>query len=182
MIHILNTSNAKTRDQALNIIIKQMTNSLLYIPLAYKLDGSGCSCCFSEYFYLICKVKNEYKILFYDSYIKHSKNCAIIRCTCNEPFIWNNINPEERKYEDFSSINETFTSINDDSWYNDFTYFIEQQQENKNIYEYNEDEDDASDKYEYEYIKTDITKKNYSFYFTEIQRLGDITKNRLKIN
>lgn len=37
MVNILNTSNAKTRDQALKIIVKQMTDSFLYIPLAYSL-------------------------------------------------------------------------------------------------------------------------------------------------
>jgi hypothetical protein len=154
MINILNTSNAKTRDQALNIIIKQMTNSLLYIPLAYKLEESGCSCCRSEYFDLICKVRNEYKILCYDGYIKHTNDCARIRCSCDKPFMWNNINSKEQKYEDFVSISETFTSIKDDTWYDDFKYFFEQQQENNNIYKYNEDEE------------TDIPKKNYAFYFS----------------
>ena len=160
MIPILNTSNAKTRGQALNIIIKQMTNSLLYRPVAYRLDGSGCSCCLSEYFQLICKVRNEYKILYYDGYIKHAKNCALIRCSCNEPFMWNNINPKEQNYETFVSIAETFTSIDDETWYDDFKYFVEQQQENKNICKYNEDKDED------EYEKNDITKKNYAFYFT----------------
>ena len=56
MLTILNTSNAKTRDEALNIIITQMNNSSLYKPIAYKLDESGCSCCRSEYFNLICKI------------------------------------------------------------------------------------------------------------------------------
>jgi hypothetical protein len=149
---VLNTSNAKTRDQALNIIIKQMTNSL-YIPLAYKFEESGCSCCRSEYFDLICKVGNEYKILCYDGYIKHKNDCARIRCSCDEPFRWNNINPKEQKYEDFVSVSETFTSINDNTWYNDFKFFFEQQQENENIYKYNEVEE------------TDIPKKNYAFYF-----------------
>jgi hypothetical protein len=155
MTTILNTSNAKTRDQALNIIIKQMTNSLLYIPLAYKLEKSGCSCCRSEYFDLICKVRNEYKILCYDGYIKHTNDCALIRCSCNEPFMWNNINPKEQKYENFVSISETFTSIKDNTWYDDFKYFFKQQQENKNIYKYNEEDED-----------TDISKKNYAFYFS----------------
>ena len=153
MVSILNTSNAKNRDQAFNIIIKQMTNSLLYVPLAYKLEESGCSCCRSESFDLICKVGNEYKILSYDGYIKHTNDCARIRCSCDAPFRWNHINPKEQKYEDFVSISETFTSIKDDTWYDDFKYFFEQQQENNNIYEYNENEE------------TDISKKNYAFYF-----------------
>jgi hypothetical protein len=152
MINILNTSYAKSRDQALNIIIKQMTNSLQYNPVAYRLDESECSCCRSEYFDLICKVENEYKILCYDGYIKHSNDCAIIRCSCYQPFIWKNINPKEKNYEnlDLSSF-ETFTSIKDNKWYDDFKYFFEQQQENNAIYKYNED--------------NNIYQKNYAFYF-----------------
>lgn len=68
--------------------------------------------------------------------------------------MWNNINPKEQKYENFISISETFTSIKDNTWYDDFKYFFEQQQENKNIYKYNENEE------------TDISKKNYAFYFS----------------
>jgi hypothetical protein len=156
MTTILNTSNAKTRDQAVNIIIKQMIDSLLYIPLAYKLDGSGCSCCRSEYFYLICKVCNEYKILFYDGYIKHSNDCALIRCSCYQSFTWKNINPKEENYENFASELETFTSIKDNTWYDDFYYFVEQQEENNAIYKYNENENENADIYE----------KNYAFYFS----------------
>ncbi len=148
----LHTSNAKTRDQAFDIIIKQMTNSILYIPLAYKLEESECSCCRSESFDLICKVGNEYKILCYDGYIKHKNDCARIRCSCDEPFTWKNIYPKEQKYEDFFDISETFTSIKENTWYDDFKYFFEQQQENENIYKYNEDEE-----------MDDL--KNYGFYF-----------------
>ena len=152
MIRILNTSNAKTRDQALHIIIKQMTGSLLYQPVAYRLDESECSCCRSEYFELLCKVENEYKMLCYDGYLKHSNDCAMIRCSCYQPFIWKNINPKEKKYEDIdvSSV-ETFTSIHENEWVDDFKYFVEQQQENKAIYKYNEEET--------------IYEKNYAFYF-----------------
>jgi hypothetical protein len=153
MLPRLNTSNAKTRDQALNIILKQMTNSL-YIPLAYKLEESGCSCCRSECFDLICKVGNEYKFLCYDGYIKHTNDCELIRCSCDAPFKWNNINPTEQTYDHFDSISETFTSINDNTWYDDFKFFFEQQQENHNIYEYNEKDE------------TDVAKKNYAFYFS----------------
>ena len=157
MITILNTSNSKTREQALNVIIKQMTDSLLYIPLAYRLDESGCSCCRSEYFDLICKVRNEYKILCYDGYIKHSNDCAGTRCSCYQPFTWKNINPKDKKYEnlDLSSF-ETFTSVNNDTWYDDFKYFFEQQEENNAIYKYNEDENED----------TNIYEKNYAFYFS----------------
>jgi hypothetical protein len=157
MITILNTSNSKTREQALNVIIKQMTDSLLYIPLAYRLDESGCSCCRSEYFDLICKVGNEYKILCYHGYIKHSNDCAIVRCSCYQPFTWKNINPKQQKYEDLDlSSFETFTSVNNDTWYYDFKYFFEQQQENNAIYKYNEDENKD----------TNIYEKNYAFYFS----------------
>lgn len=155
MLPILNTSNAKTRDDALNIIIKQMTNSLLYYPIAYKFGESGCSCCRSEYFDLICKIENEYKILFYDGYIKHTNSCALVRCSCEEPFIWKNITPKEQNYEYYKNILETFTSIKENTWYDDFKYFFEQKQENKEIYKYNED--DAEE--------TNISEKNYSFYF-----------------
>ena len=156
MLTILNTSNAKTRDEALNIIITQMNNSSLYKPIAYKLDESGCSCCRSEYFNLICKIWDEYKIFSYDGYIKHANTCALIRCSCDQPFIWKNINPIEQKYENFVSIEETFTSIKNDKWYDDLKYFFEQQKENKAIYKYNEDEDE----------ETNLSEKNYSFYFS----------------
>jgi hypothetical protein len=148
---MFNTSNAKTRDQALDIIIKQMTNASLYIPLAYKLEESGCSCCRSESFDLICKVGNDYKILGYDGYIKHKHDCARIRCSCYEPFTWKNIHPKEQKYQEFMDISETFTSIKDNTWYEEFNDYVEQQKENENIYQYNEEETD--------YLK------NYDFYF-----------------
>lgn len=153
MLSILNTSNAKTREEALNIIIKQ-TNNSLYKPIAYKLDESGCSCCRSEYFDLICKIGDEYKIFSYNGYIKHLNSCAIIRCSCDEPFIWKNINPKEQCYENFVSISETFTSIKDNTWYDDYKYFFEQQEENKAICKYNEEEE------------TNLSEKNYAFYFS----------------
>jgi hypothetical protein len=152
MTSILNTANAKTRDQALDIITKQMTNSTLYIPLAYKLDESGCSCCRSESFDLICKVGDEYKILGYDGYIKHKNDCARIRCSCDAPFTWKNINPKEQKYDGSFDIAVTFTSIKDNTWFEECNHYFEQQQENTNIYKYNEDD-------EIEYLK------NYDFYF-----------------
>lgn len=153
MLTIFNTNNSKTRDEALNIIINQMTESLLYIPIAYNLDESLCSCCLYESFELIYKIGNEYKILYYDGYIKHLNTCAIIRCSCKEPFIWKNINPKEKDIEDVDlSRFETFTSINDNIlWYDDFKYFFKQKLENKEIYKYNEDEIESV--------------KNYSFYF-----------------
>jgi len=43
--------------------------------------------------------------------------------------------------------------MKDNTWYDDFKYFFDQQQENENIYKYNEDEE------------TDLSKKNYAFYF-----------------
>jgi hypothetical protein len=149
---MFNTSNAKTRDQALDIIIKQMTNASLYIPLAYKLEESGCSCCRSESFDLICKVGNEYKILGYDGYIKHKNDCERIRCSCDEPFTWKNIHPKEQKYQEFMDISETFTSIKDNTWYEEFNDYVEQQKENENIYQYNEEEETEC-------------LKNYDFYF-----------------
>jgi hypothetical protein len=153
MITILNTLNAKTRDQALHIIINQMTESLIYIPLAYKLEESRCSCCRSEYFNLICKVNNEYKILRYNGYIKHKLDCALIRCSCNEPFTWSNINPKEEPNENLVFLFKSYTSIIDNGWYDDYTYFVEQQQENMNICKYNEE------------IETDVSEKNWAFYF-----------------
>jgi len=149
---MFNTSNAKNRDQALDTILKQMTNSIIYIPLAYKLDESGCSCCRSESFDIICKVGDEYKILGYDGYIKHKHDCERIRCSCDEPFTWKNIHPKEQKYQEFVNISETFTSIKDNTWYEEFTYFFQQQQENENIYHYNEEEETEC-------------LKNYDFYF-----------------
>lgn len=152
MMSILNTSKANTCIKALNIIIKNMNNSSLYVPLAYQLCESGCSCCRAEYFYLICKIVNEYKIYCYNGIIKHTNICAIIRCSCNEPFTWKNINPVEK---DFCNINiEHFVSINDDTWRNDFKMFCDLQQENNDIKIYNDDNDDE-----------DISLKNYSFYF-----------------
>ena len=153
MLTILNTSNARNRDEALNTIIKNMNKSMLYKPVAYMLDQSGCSCCRSEYFYLICKIKNEYKVLCYNGHVKHTNNCAITRCLCDESFIWKNIKPTEEKCKDFKSILESFVSINDDIWKDDYINFLEQQQENKDIYEYNEDNED------------DKLNKNHDFYF-----------------
>jgi hypothetical protein len=153
----INTSDAKTREEALHIIINKM-NKAFCIPIAYKLDQSGCSCCLSEYFYLICMMKNEYKIFSYNGYIKHKKTCAIIRCSCNEPFVWKNINPIEEKLENFKNLEyfESFISIiKNDTWVYDLKIFIEQQQENKSIYEYNEDKEE--DNYE--------NLKNHKFYF-----------------
>lgn len=158
MINILNTSNAKTRDQALNIIITKMYNTPKYNPVAYRLHGSGCSCCLSENFDIICKVEHEFKFLCYEGYIKHSKDCALIRCSCNNPFIWKNINPKEKNYENFISILDTFIPIKDNTFHNDLQYFFEQKEENKLIYNYNEtNENNSDDEY--------ISKKNYKFYF-----------------
>lgn len=98
MFTTLNTGNSRFRDDALNKVINNMNKSLLYEPLGYKLSGSGCSCCLSECFYLVCRIGFDYKIFIYDGYINHSNKCAGIRCTCGEPFIWKNINPMEVKY------------------------------------------------------------------------------------
>jgi hypothetical protein len=68
MISILNTSNAKTRDEAFHLIIEKMSHSMQYIRLAYKFEHSYCSCCSYEYFHILCKVLNNYRILSYDAY------------------------------------------------------------------------------------------------------------------
>jgi hypothetical protein len=148
----LNTGNAKTRNEALNIITNNMNNTLCH-PLAYMFDQSGCSCCRSEYFYLICKIKNEYKIFCYNGYINHTKDCAIMRCSCNEQFSWKNIDPIEINYDNDNFNFNTFTSIKDNTWYDDCFSFFEQQKENNNIFFYNENDN------------CDILHKNYKFYF-----------------
>lgn len=145
------TSNAKTCMQALNIVVKQMSDLSMYDPIAYKLGGSTCSCCRSEYFDLICKLGDRYKFLRYEGYINHAKDCTIMRCSCNKSFIWKNIEPKERKYDDFFPF-ERFVSIANDTWYDNLKYHFEQQRENENIYEYNEDEES-------------YTTKNYAYYF-----------------
>jgi hypothetical protein len=157
MSSILNTGDSRSRADALDKIIKNMNNSSLYKPLGYKLDGSGCSCCLSEYFYLVCKVQNDYKIFVYDGYIRHTSTCAYIRCTCREPFIWKNINPQEKNFKE--SELEYFLgiviSIGDYAWKDDFELYLKQQKENEDIRKYNEDNDD----------NTDIPLKNYFYYF-----------------
>ena len=157
MSSILNTGDSRSRADALDKIIKNMNNSSLYKPLGYKLDGSGCSCCLSEYFYLVCKVQNDYKIFVYDGYIRHTSTCAYIRCTCGEPFIWKNINPQEKNFgeselEYFLGI---VISIGDCAWKDDFELYLKQQKENEDIRKYNEDNDD----------NTYIPLKNYFYYF-----------------
>lgn len=159
MLSILNTSKSLTRIEALNTIIIQMKKSLIYTPIAYMFDGSGCSCCLSEYFYLICKIKNEYKILHYDGYIKHTNSCALIRCSCKEPFTWKNINPIEINCENIVDILDRFISIINHTWYDDFIYFIEQQRENKAIQTYNENEE------------SNLSEKNYDFYFSQLDKI-----------
>ncbi len=165
---MLNTHDAKTRIDALNAIIKQMSNSTSHIPIAYMFNESCCSCCRSECFDLICKTKSEYKILCYSGYIKHTNICALIRCSCNEPFIWKNIIPEEKNYKNYENYENMlyvlclFTPIKDDLWYDDCKYFFEQQQENKFICEYNEDEDEDEDE---NVNSKDSFGKNYDFYF-----------------
>ena len=62
MNSVLNTQNSKTRDHALHTIIDNMNKTSSYVPFAYNLDGSNCSCCLSEYFYL---VMYNYTINFY---------------------------------------------------------------------------------------------------------------------
>lgn len=151
--NILNTENSKTRDDALNKIIQKMNKSLIYKPIAYKYEGSGCSCCLSEYFYLICKIKDKYKIFCYNGYINHTKECAIIRCTCDNPFIWKNIIPKEENIVEICEIYFTSksTSIQDDNWIYEFKEYVIQEKENDAVFKYNENEDD---------------KKNYLYYFT----------------
>ena len=154
MNQLFDTSNAKTREEALNIVINKMKNSIDHTPIAFYFDGSGCSCCLSEYFYLIYKNNNNYKMNVYNGYIKHTKTCPIIRCSCNEPFIWKKIQPEEENI-DYTNSNfyKNFIGIDNNLWYRDYENYQEQQQENKLINEYNNEEEDT------------FLVKNYTFYF-----------------
>lgn len=160
MQSILNTGNSKSREEALNKIINNMHKSLFCEPLGYKFGGSGCSCCLSEYFYLICKIGSDYKIFMYDGYIEHTNKCAGVRCTCEESFKWKNVNPvEEDMSQNQSEIEyllETMVSIKDETWKDDYKLFLEQQKENENIQKYN-DNDDCDEK----------SLKNYSYYFNK---------------
>ena len=156
---LLNTFDSTNRNDALNKIINNMTNSSEYKPLAYMLDQSNCSCCRSEYFYLVCKNdKNEIKILGYYGLIKHNNNCSIIRCTCDEPFAWKNINPIEKHFLDceLPHLFDNFIGINDESWIDDYYLYQEQKKENEEIYYYNENEE--NDKFQ---------EKNSRFYFSK---------------
>lgn len=157
MLSILNTGNSRSRSEALDKIITNMNISSLYKPLGYNLDGSGCSCCLSEYFYLVCKVQNDYKIFVYHGYINHTSRCAGIRCTCRESFIWKDINPQEKNFmeSELEYFLRIVISIGDDAWKDDFELYLKQQKEYEDIRKYNEDNDD----------NTDIPLKNYSYYF-----------------
>jgi hypothetical protein len=156
---MLNTGNSFSREEALNRIIKNMDDTLLYIPLAYKFEQSGCSCCLSEDFYLVYKINLDIKCVIYRGYINHTNKCAGIRCTCGEPFIWKNIIPEETILE--KDTLKHFTFIKEDSWMYDWEeYIIEQQklqEENEKIYKYNEEDEEDEE---------NTNLKNYSYYFT----------------
>jgi len=173
--NIFNTHNSFSREQALDEVITNMKKSKLYEPLGYYFDGSGCSCCLSEYFYLVYKqhVPREcrYRMCFYDGDINHTKTCPVIRCNCFVYFIWKNINPCSHSFKDkdeLESFLQNFISFQEnDDWKKDYYDFFVQEQENEEIRKYNkedeedEDEDeDMLDKDKYSYYL-----KNFSFYF-----------------
>ena len=157
MLTILNTHNSKTREEALNKIIKNMNSSSSCKPLAYHLDGSGCSCCLSEYFYLLCKINNDYKILSYDGYINHTDKCVLVRCSCREPFIWKNINPTEKTFgeSEIQFLIENMTPIKDFSYIQEYQLYLKEQKYFDNLQKYIDEEDD----------KMDRPLKNFSYYF-----------------
>lgn len=152
----IKTRNSQSRDQAFFTVMQKMKSSLIYEPLAIKYYESGCSCCLSESFTILCKTKDDYKTFYYNAKMYHSKNCAVIRCTCNVSFDWKNITPQIKSVdESFNMCN--FSSIEDDNWKYDFEYYISQMEENNSIYKYNDDSDSED-----EYFKD---KKNHLFYF-----------------
>jgi len=158
--NIFNTLDSKTREEALQKIINNMNESLYYKPLAYMLEQSNCSCCRSEYFYLIYKnMDNEVKTLCYSANIFHANTCAIIRCTCNKPFTWKNINPIEKYFteRELTYVFDYFTGL-DESWVEDYCFYEKQKKENEEIYKYNEDADENDE-------TNNFIKKNYLFYF-----------------
>lgn len=157
----MNTEDSKTRDDALNKIIEKMNSSLFYEPIAYILEQSGCSCCLSESFYLLCKIKEDYKLFQYDAYINHTNKCAMIRCTCGSPFIWKNIEPKEInfvKYPEEYFISNSI-AIQNNNWIDEYQQYIIQKKENDEITKYNEN---ISEDYEND---TNKNLKNYYYYF-----------------
>lgn len=159
----LSTDNSKTIHDALRKIIDKLNQtSSPYIPISYQMDGSGCSCCRSEYFYLIYKIKstNEYKMFCYHAAIHHATNCAIIRCSCDAPFLWKNITPTDAHIDDMSDsyaeLHFSPVDTNNEKWFVDVIECRTQQLENEEIARYNEKDDDAD---------AEAGEKNRRFYF-----------------
>ena len=150
----LSTGNSKTRDEALKHILILMPNCI-----AYRVDGSNCSCCLSEYFEIITYQNARYKTYIYDGYQKHANDCVLIRCSCNVPFTWKNICPSCPIMNMVINFDHFVPLIVETKWNEHQTNIIcqmEQNIENEEIQKY---------------IKTtskfdiDSTQKNASFYF-----------------
>jgi hypothetical protein len=156
----VSTLNSNSRKSALTNVIKQIDQLIQCQSIAYKFNQSGCSCCLSESFDLLCKIGDDYKLLSYDAYIKHTHACLLIRCTCKQPFVWKHILPIEQNVLDVNQNNEyinTFIPLtNNLLWLDEYYYYYEVQQQNQAILIYNNDE-----------VEDEINSqlKNYSYYF-----------------
>ena len=161
-----NTTNCTTREEALEYIIQNMKKTIDYIPLAYRLEHSGCSCCRADYFYLLFLYKGNYEMITYHANMKHERNCLHIRCWCHDPFDWKNINPERNEIveTEIQYWLDCMISVNkkdNDSWKLDFEYYFyyyfQQEIENNAILEYNNIDDDNKEE--------EVYLKNYHYYF-----------------
>lgn len=176
--HIFNTHKSYTRDDALHEITTNMKKSGIYEPLGYIFDESGCSCCLSEYFYLIykCKIRGDtlYKVCSYHGTINHTNDCYGSRCSCFQYFIWKNINPNAKVqtfkdgYEDeLNYCLEKYISLKEnDDWKNDYCLFLQQQKENEEIQKYIEEKENEEKENEENYLYQKL--KNYSYYFSPL--------------
>lgn len=163
---MIRTLSAKTREEALENVLMQMRGTHIYTPLGYILTDCKCSCCLYESFNLVCKVGNEYKLFCYEGYIEHLKNCKYIRCTCNQPFKWNNVCCEEKiiTYELMDELHN-YTNTTEGilcDWISDIHQSLELQQENIDIYNYNESDKDEDDFFG---DKQQSRLKNKTYYF-----------------
>ena len=157
---MISTGNASDRESALHNVLQKNKNAI-----AYKFDGSGCSCCRSSYFYLLCKSNNgyAYEMYCYHGNLTHDRDCALIRCSCNSSFTWENITPTKENLNEFllKDMIESFIPITDKSWDFDYLTYLELEQENQKI----KDMIDKDEKDNNMFYSCPTVKKNYYYYF-----------------
>jgi len=151
---MFSTEKSNNRIDALNLILNKQENII-----AYLIDGSGCSCCLSEYFDIIVFDNNMYTLYRYSAYQKHLPDCALIRCSCNSPFIWKNISPNKIEKSYFINLDSFTPTVCETDWKNhmyNYKIIMEQMQENEEIEEYIK----KCEYQDYEFLG----KKNILFY------------------